>query len=212
MSYDLGFPGAPVFYSWPSQGTSFGYTFDESNVLWTQTNLKRFIAEFADRSSADSIYLVAHSMGNRALTGAVKELMQEKPQVRAKIREIILAAPDIDAEIFKRDIAPYIVTATPSVTLYSSSNDKALKASQEVNGYPRAGDSGSGLVVVPGIDTIDSSEAETDFVGHAYYAESKSIISDMFELIHHQKRPDARPALKAESGQAGRYWRFVRQP
>jgi esterase/lipase superfamily enzyme len=208
MTYDLGFPGAPVFYSWPSQGTTLGYTVDENNIQWTQANLKKFIKDFADQSEAQNIYLVAHSMGNRALTGAVKELVQENPDIRNRFREIILAAPDIDAEIFKRDIAPFIVTATPTVTLYASSNDKALIASKQVHGYARAGDSGGGLVIVTGVDTIDSTNAETDFVGHAYYASSKSIIADMFNLIHRQLRPDKRPGLKGIDDQGGRYWEF----
>lgn len=208
MTYDLGFPGAPVFYSWPSQGTTLGYTVDENNIQWTQANLKKFIKDFADQSEAQNIYLVAHSMGNRALTGSVKELVQENPDIRNRFREIILAAPDIDAEIFKRDIAPYIVTATPTVTLYASSNDKALIASKQVHGYARAGDSGGGLVIVTGVDTIDSTNAETDFVGHTYYASSKSIIADMFNLIHRQLRPDKRPGLKGIDEQSGRYWEF----
>jgi esterase/lipase superfamily enzyme len=32
ISYDLGFEGAPVFYSWPSQGNTAAYTVDEQNV------------------------------------------------------------------------------------------------------------------------------------------------------------------------------------
>ncbi|MEZ5925358.1 MAG: alpha/beta hydrolase [Hyphomicrobiaceae bacterium] len=208
MTYDLGFPGAPVFYSWPSQGTTLGYTVDENNIQWTQPTLKKFIKEFAEQSEAENLYLVAHSMGNRALTGAVKELVQENPDIRKRFKEIILAAPDIDAEIFKRDIAPFITTATPTVTLYASSNDKALIASKEVHGYARAGDSGGGLVIVHGIDTIDSSKAVTDFVGHAYYASSKSIIADIFNLIHRRQRPDQRPGLKPIDEQAGRYWQF----
>jgi esterase/lipase superfamily enzyme len=209
MTYDLGFPGAPVFYSWPSQGTTFGYLVDETNVQWTEANLKRFIKEFADLSTAENIYLVAHSMGNRALTGAIKDLVKENPDIRNRFKEIILAAPDIDAEIFKRDIAPFIVTATPTVTLYASSNDKALIASKQAHGYARAGDSGGGLVIISGVDTIDSTNAETDFVGHAYYASSKSIIADIFNLIHRRQRPDARPGLKAIDQQAGRYWEFL---
>jgi esterase/lipase superfamily enzyme len=208
MAYDLGFPGAPVFYSWPSQGTTLGYTYDENNIQWTQPTLKRFIKEFADQSEAENLYLVAHSMGNRALTGAIKERVQENPDIRNRFKEIILAAPDIDAEIFKRDIAPFIVSATPTVTLYASSNDKALLASKQVHGYARAGDSGGGLVIVNGVDTIDSTNAETYFVGHAYYASSKSIIADIFNLIHRRQRPDQRPGLKPVNQQAGRYWEF----
>ena len=59
----------------PSQGTTLGYTVDENNIQWTQVNLKKFIKDFADQSQAENIYLVAHSMGNRALTVAVKELV-----------------------------------------------------------------------------------------------------------------------------------------
>ena len=46
ISYDLGFDGAPVLYSWPSQGSAIGYTVDEATVEWSQTNLKQFLADF----------------------------------------------------------------------------------------------------------------------------------------------------------------------
>lgn len=42
ISYDLGFQGAPVFYSWPSQGSTPAYTVDEQNIEWTQANLRGF--------------------------------------------------------------------------------------------------------------------------------------------------------------------------
>ncbi len=57
-----------------------------------------------------------------------------------------------------------------------------------------------------------SSDVETDFVGHADYAESRSIVADIFQLIHDRKRPGARSSLKAAEGAAGKYWRFVRGP
>ncbi len=50
-----------------------------------------------------------------------------------------------------------------------------------------------------------SSNAETDFVSHAYYAESRSIVADIFQLIHDRKRPDARSSLKAAERAAGTY-------
>jgi len=75
ISYDLGFDGAAVFYSWPSQGTVTGYPIDESNIEWTQTNLKTFLADFLKHSDAQNIYLIAHSMGNRTLTRAFATLI-----------------------------------------------------------------------------------------------------------------------------------------
>jgi esterase/lipase superfamily enzyme len=207
MAYDLNFPGAPVFYSWPSAGTVTGYTYDENNITWTEPHLRTFLKDFIASSTAQNLYLVAHSMGNRALVNVVKEIAREDPTLRTRIKEIILAAPDIDADIFKRDIAPYIVTASPTVTLYASKNDIALMASKKVHGYARIGDATDGLPVLPGIETIDSSAAETDFVGHGYYA--KSIISDIAIIIEQRRRAAERPRLKAVGdGAAQRYWLF----
>ncbi|GBF25801.1 hypothetical protein MnTg02_00835 [bacterium MnTg02] len=208
MSYDLGFDGAPVFYSWPSQAQVAAYPVDETNVRWSQTNLKEFLRDFAENSGAESIFLIAHSMGTRALTGALKDLVVEYPEIRSKLKEIILAAPDIDADIFKRDIAPRIRTANPTITLYASSNDKALIASKNFHGYKRAGDTTGGVTIVEGVDTIDSTDVETGFVGHAYFAEAKSIVSDIFNLMRYGKRPNERQGLARVESDEGQYWRF----
>ncbi len=209
MAYDLRFDGAAAFFSWPSQGTTLGYKYDEGNVEWATPDLKSFIADFAARSGADNLYLVGHSMGTRALTAALKELFQEDPATKARIREVILAAPDIDADVFKRSIAP-IFKGTDMVTLYASSKDKALSLSRQFNGYPRAGDSGSGLVVVSGVDTIEASDVDTDFVGHAYFGASTSIITDMYEIVRGNTLPSSRPHLKAITDQLGAYWKIQR--
>jgi esterase/lipase superfamily enzyme len=202
MAYDLGFEGAPVFYSWPSQGSFTGYLVDETNNEWTQNNLKHFLDDFASQADAQSIFLIAHSMGSRALTRAFGQLIREKPILRNRFREIILSAPDIDAEVFRRDIASQIIPAT----LYASSGDEALKLSKKFHGYARAGDAGGGLVIVPGIDTVDASSVATDFVGHSYFAESRSIISDMFYLIKDGKRARDRFGLQGTDTPTGRYW------
>jgi len=208
ISYDLGFDGAPVFYSWPSQGTVAGYPVDETNIEWSQTNLRRFLDDFVARTDAEHIYLIAHSMGNRALTRAFGSLMAERPTLRERFRELILTAPDIDAEVFKRDIAPQIIGTKPSVTLYASSEDNALRVSKAFHGYPRAGDAGFGLVVVPGIETVDATDVDTSFLGHSYFAETRSVLADMFYLIGDGKRADHRFALRPIEASAGRYWVF----
>ncbi|MFH0771542.1 MAG: alpha/beta hydrolase [Candidatus Omnitrophota bacterium] len=208
MSYDLGFDGAPVFYSWPSQGTVTGYTVDETNIEWTRTDLKRFLEDFSARTDAECIYLIAHSMGNRALIQAFADVIAEKPDLIGRFREVILTAPDIDAEVFKREIAPRIIGQKTGITLYASSEDKALQASKTFHGYPRAGDSGLGLVVMPGIETVDATNVDTSFLGHSYFAESRSVLSDIFYLIHDGKRADGRFSLKSAETPDGRYWTF----
>lgn len=208
LAYDLGFDGAPVFYSWPSQARYASYKVDETNAEWAVVDFKNFLEQFAKQSQADSIFLIAHSMGSRVLAGALKELVAEDPTLRPKFKEIIFAAPDIDADTFRRDIAPRIFSPTRSATMYASSGDYALLASKKFAGYRRAGDAGGGVTVAPGLDTIDASGIRTDFIGHSYFGDSTSVLGDLRDLILLRKRPEQRSRLSPLMTGPSRYWAF----
>ncbi len=210
MSYDLGFGGAPIFYSWPSQGEIADYTVDENNIDWTAPHLKEFLSMVAAESGAQKVHLIAHSMGNRAMTDALQVIVNERRLGGSPMfNQVVLAAPDIDAEIFKRDIAPRIQKVAERVTLYASSNDKALLVSKRIHGAPRAGDVESGIITLPGIDTIDASLVDTSLVGHSYYGDNRSIISDMCLLLNLKLPPDRRNLLPKDV-EGGRYWAVKR--
>jgi esterase/lipase superfamily enzyme len=209
MAYDLRFDGAPVFYSWPSRGVTAAYTVDEQNVEWAERNLRGFLSDFFAESQARNVYLIAHSMGNRALTRALASVVEQRPDVRSRLRQVVLTAPDIDADVFRRDIAPALIAQGAPITLYASSGDVALAASRRVHGAPRAGDSGRGLVLLSGIDTIDASDVDTSLLGHSYFAETRSVLSDMFYLFRGMA-PDKRFGLEQTDSNGLRYWRFKR--
>jgi len=208
IAYDLEFQGAPMFFSWPSQNGLLGYTVDENNVAWATPHLKQFLLDVAEKSDASAIHLIAHSMGNRALTGALRELALEYQEDARLFNQVVLAAPDVDAEIFKRDIAPQITRTADRVTLYASSNDRALKASKSIHGYPRAGESGTLIMIAPGIETIDVSALDTSFLGHSYYGDSDSIIADMHHLFHNVRSARERVWLTAMNHGGQTYWEF----
>lgn len=208
ITFDLRFSGEPVFYSWPSQGATTGYTVDEANIQWAKHNMKNFLKDYLTRTNADDIYLVAHSMGNRGMTQALIDLMNENPELKDKITEVILAAPDIDADVFRRDIAPKMVKKIGKpITLYVSSDDLALLASRKVHGNKRAGDAGKGIVLVKGIETIDASGVDTSFLSHSYFATTSTIIADILDLIKSGKRAANRETLEKVSRDNVTYWK-----
>ncbi|CAG9932039.1 alpha/beta hydrolase [Candidatus Nitrotoga arctica] len=209
IAYDLGFRGAPVFYSWPSRGspTPLGYSADSQTIEWSKENLKRFLDDFLSKTKAKNVYLVAHSMGNRALTAAFVALLNEKPTLRSRVKEMILAAPDIDAGIFKRDIAPAMVKLGEPITLYASSTDRALQLAHIANGFPRAGDAGPGMVVVNGVETIDATAINTSFLGHSSFAETREILNDWQYIIEQGLRASQRAGLMQPSSTRP-YWTF----
>ncbi|MCP4935574.1 MAG: alpha/beta fold hydrolase, partial [bacterium] len=209
ITYDLGFDGAPVFYSWPSTGELGGYPTDEENVAWAQENVKQFLKDFVEQTDAKNIYLVAHSMGSRALTGAVSSLVVEAPQFKKRFKEIILAAPDISARIFKDNIAPKMIQASNNITLYVSSDDKALLASRKFHANPRAGEAGENIIIFKGIDTIDATGIDASLLAHSYFAEAKSIISDILAILKGEP-PSGRKTLKPINTKHGIYWAFTK--
>lgn len=208
ISYDLKFDGKPVFYSWPSQASTFRYGKDEENIAWSRRNIKTFLNDYLSDSGAEEIYLIAHSMGNRGLTRAMIEVLNDKPELKSKIKEIILAAPDIDAKVFKNEIAPQMVSLSEKpITLYVSEDDLALKASEMLHGNPRAGDAGEEIVIINGVETIDASGVDTSFLSHSYFADTNSIISDIFDIIESGKRALKRTRLSNVELENQIYWK-----
>lgn len=208
LSYDLGFPGSATLYSWPSQGRLAGYWRDEANCEWSAANLQAFLHRYFVRHRRRQVCLVAHSMGARLLTAALAGLLRQPAPTLPERAQLILSAPDIDSAVFRRDLAPLLAGPFGPLTLYASSADLALSASQKLHGYPRAGDSGAGLLVLPGIETIDASGVDTGFVGHSYFAEQRTLLSDLFYLVRQNARASQRFGLSEVSGPTGRYWRF----
>jgi esterase/lipase superfamily enzyme len=212
LHHDLGFEGAPVFFSWPANDKFvLTYKADEANVSWSTAHLKQFLLDVTKRSQAQSINLIAHSMGNRALTAALKELQLELADESRLFNQVILAAPDIDADEFRQSIAPALSRTANRVTLYASARDEALAASQLVHRGPRAGDAGRGLVVIPGIDTIDVTPIDTSLWGHSYYGSSDPVLRDLGLLISQSAAPGQRAWLSPAELEGLPYWIFQPQ-
>jgi esterase/lipase superfamily enzyme len=209
IAYDLQFPGQTILYSWPSEAKLEGYTADENNIDWTLPHFEDFLNLLLTSVGADMVNTIAHSMGNRIMVRALDRLNYSTlPDNAAKLRNVIFAAPDIDAATFKQFVKQFKQKAD-RLTLYASSNDKALKASMSVHGgYPRAGIAGADITIVDGLDTIDASDVDTSFMGHSYFGDNRSIISDIFYLIKHGFSPSNRSGLKPKTIQNLEYWLF----
>lgn len=208
IAYDLGFDGAPVLYSWPSEESvsPVGYATDLANNDWTVSHLATFLNDLVSRSSAARIHIIAHSMGNRALVNALNRL---SPTRVARFAQVLLTAPDIDADTFVQ-LADAVRQNSQRTTLYASANDLALAASRRLQTHPRAGDASREVVVVPDIDTVDVSALDTNLIGHSYYGDNASVISDMTLVLSHGLPPAERPRIRVTGVPPKRFWRFLR--
>lgn len=166
LSVDLEIDGAAVFYSWPSAGSLFGYHADRSQITDAAIqDLETFLLILSDRTGADRISVVAHSMGNEFLTRALEKMATDRPNEKL-FNEVVFASPDVDADDFMERVAK-IDPLADDFTLYASSKDRALQASRRFNGTGRrAGDSAE-PVLLPDLNTIDTSAVSDGGLGHS---------------------------------------------
>lgn len=192
LTYDLKFKGIPVTYSWPSEGDGIStYMQDESSVQYTTPHLVTFLSSLIENKSDDAkIHILGHSMGTRALTNAIKEISYIYRGQKV-FSNIILAAPDIDRDVFEVSLLPYIKKTADMLTLYASSDDSALKASKTLHGGTRLGLS-EDIFVFDGLNTIDATGIDTSSLGHSYFVEKKIIIEDLKEMIYRVLPPQKR--------------------
>ncbi len=212
--YDVGFEGPPIMFSWPSRGGSFwrgvfGYFGDSETIKWSVEHLKTFLIDLARETEARKlaadeparIHLIAHSMGCRALTRSLMLVADELGKRSSPIFcDVILAAPDIDSDLFRDVIVVDMLKArlAEHYTLYASSSDAVIKTSGRLQVYPRAGNADDGLVAVhhPDFDTIDASDVTSDWLSfnHDYFITEPRLVRDLIEILRLRNRDPGSPA------------------
>ncbi|MET7405706.1 alpha/beta hydrolase [Streptomyces parvulus] len=208
IAYDLNFTGLPMFYSWPSKGTVAGYIADENAVSRAVPYFRDFLNRMLTETGVGQLHILAHSMGNRLLTEALADFdTASLPPGSGRLGQLIFAAPDVDAEVFKQRL-PRIARQTAGLTLYASSNDRALAASRKLAAAPRAGQVGPGIVVVPGMDTIDATALDTGLMGHSYVGDHTSVLADVYGMLRQNLTPSVRFGLVPMPHADGAYWAF----
>jgi esterase/lipase superfamily enzyme len=206
IGFDLQIKGAMAFFSWPSQGTLDGYLADAATIEASEGMIAGYLSDFAARSGATTVHVIAHSMGNRGVLRAVNRIAaaaQERSGVR--FGHFILAAADVDADTFRQLSTAYTRLAKRT-TLYVSARDRAVEASRWLHHFPRAGLIPP-VLILPQIDTINVTNADLTMLGHGYVAGARDVLTDMHALIRHGHPPQDRFGLreaKTESGE--RYW------
>lgn len=209
MAYDMNFDGLPILYSWPSRSSLLAYIADTAVVNLSGRRLSRFLEDVVAKSGAQRIHLIAHSMGNRALTDALELFALRYRGSQPAFDQVLFTAPDLDAGLFSEMMKTIRVTAR-RITLYASNKDWALAVSRRLHGdSPRAGQGGRNILHVADVDSIDMTEIGEDMLKHSYYANNPSALTDILSLFWRDAPPDKRCGMKRAQGEQGSYWQYL---
>ncbi|MDD9332543.1 MAG: alpha/beta hydrolase, partial [Bartonella sp.] len=99
-------------------------------------------------TDVERVSIVAHSMGNFVTMEAFRTLaLQGKYKLVQRNTSFLMAAPDIDLDVFERQLNDIKILPQPTAILVSR-KDKALAVSSRLTGgHPRVGD-GSNIEIL----------------------------------------------------------------
>jgi esterase/lipase superfamily enzyme len=204
LARDLPFGGLTLFFSWPSFGNTRSYFRDEEMAQLSEPSFNQMLDDVA-ALGATEVYLIVHSMGNRLVTNALKA---RPNRAVPNISELMLAAPDINEQIFREQIVPALAAMRQTRrTIYASSNDVALKASKIAHDFRRVGDTADGVLTFSGYDTIDATQAAPVIrsYGHSYVMDSPKVLEDIADTLLRRK-PAAERNLDRQQAPPDTFW------
>lgn len=183
IAHDSNLPAVPVLFTWPSRGDLFSYTYDRESANFSRDSLEQLL-QFLQRDPAvEEIDILAHSMGNWVALEALRQMAIRDKRLAPKIKSVMLAAPDVDIDVFRRQIRE-IGNDRPPFTLFVSRDDKALIVSRKVWGnIPRVGaidpdaEPFRSQFLAERINVIDLTDITTDdSLNHSKFAESPKVV------------------------------------
>ena len=137
--HDSGVKSAPVLVTWPSRGSLLAYGYDRESTNYTRNALESLFQYLAADEEVKDVSILAHSMGNWLTLEALRQMAIRNGRLPAKFKNVMLAAPDVDVDVFRSQIED-MGNQHPRFTLFVSQDDKALAFSRRVWGdIPRLG-------------------------------------------------------------------------
>lgn len=208
--HDSGAPVVPVLFTWPSRGKLFDYAYDRESATYSRDALEAVLQDMVADKNVASISILAHSMGNFVAIEALRQMVIRDRSLSPKIADIMMASPDIDVDVFRREIAEIEPAHKKApVFLFVSQDDRALFVSgQLAGGEPRLGaidptaEPYRSILEEAGVHPIDLTNIESDdFLRHGKFAQSEVVkLIGVRLAAADQTLTDAKPTMGERIG------------
>ncbi|GAB6842539.1 esterase/lipase superfamily enzyme [Methylorubrum rhodinum] len=176
LSDGVRFAGASALFTWPSAAATFDYGYDRESALWSRDAFQDLLKAFASSPSGGRIHIVAHSMGTLLTLETLRMLRAEAGEAAvARIGAVVLAAPDIDIDLFTNGVERLGPDAK-RITVISATNDRALEISGAIaGGIVRAGAADRERLEALGVRVADASDYGGGLFNHDLFLTNKDV-------------------------------------
>lgn len=183
ITHDSDAPAVPVLFTWPSRGKMLAYTYDRESANYSRDALEGLLQDFNKDPAIREVTVLAHSMGNWVILEALRQMAIRHGRISPKIKNVMMASPDVDVDVFRRQIAE-IGPHHPPFIVFVSRDDKALALSQRIWGnHPRLGaiDPTQGtyrsFLAKEKIQVVDLTDIQSrDSFNHGKFADNPDIV------------------------------------
>lgn len=175
---DTGFKGVPVLFSWASAGKVSRYVYDINSALVARRALLETAGTIL-QSNTRGLNIFAHSMGSLLTVEAlVQAQLYGQRDARRRLDNVMLAAPDIDLDLFRSQMA-YLPGDKSNFYVFVSQKDRILKFSSLISGgVDRVGAADAAELEGTGVTVIDLSDVnDTDVADHFKFAGSPEVVA-----------------------------------
>lgn len=208
IAHDAKAPAVPLLFTWPSRGRLMAYTYDRESANYSRDALEAVLQHLVKDKAVNEITVLAHSMGNFVTMEALRQMSIRDKGIHRKIKTVMLAAPDIDVDVFRRQVAA-IGDKRPPFYLFVSQDDKALAISSRVWGNTaRVGavdpekEPYRSMFAKENIKVFDlTKEKSADSLNHGKFANSPEVVQIIGgQLASGQTLTDSRAGLGDKIG------------
>jgi len=221
---------APVLlFDWPgNQGsTPAGYRRAHGIAGESGAELAQLLDLVVREVQPQRLWLWANSMGGEVVTSAFDILYEqgEWADDELEIENVMLTAPDVAADAFDAVFKQKIAALTENLTVYVSSNDRALIMSRIINrGERRQGESTLSLnQLMEAERVLEMTAADDDRITlvdvtpvnrtrnfHNFSLETPEFFDDMFLRLMNEDMPDSRLIYQVRTADGKAYWVLTR--
>ncbi|WP_043748121.1 alpha/beta hydrolase [Methylobacterium nodulans] len=176
LSDGIRFRGVSGLFTWPSAGSTFDYGYDRESALWSRDALEDLLRALAGPAGGGRIHIVAHSMGTLLTLETLRMLRADAGAgAMARIGAVVLAAPDIDIDLFTKGVERLGPDAA-KITVISSTKDRALELSSTIaGGVMRAGAAERERLEALGVRVADASDYGSGLINHDLFLSNPEV-------------------------------------
>ncbi len=185
--------------------------------------LGELLATIIRRIKPEKLWIGGGSLGTQVICSAFGQMMShaDLADPEKEIDHVFLAAPDVGDDEFNEQFKDEIAALARAVTVYVSSDDKALLLSEWIHGKKRLGRSRAekqeqfeemmDLMELQakgseGVTVIDVSPVNRATLGHTFYVESSEFYDDIYQRLMNAHPVKARRLYRTDYREGVVYW------